>query len=133
MPSTRQRRVQELLVQQVAEIVRGELRDPGIGFITITDAEVTPDLRHAKVFFSVLGDKTQQEESGRALNRAAGYVRGEFGRRAQMRFVPEIRFVFDPSTERGMRISQLLEQAKQEERDAGGPAGAGGGGDTEGG
>jgi ribosome-binding factor A len=133
MSSTRQRRVQELLVQEVSEIIRREIRDPRVGFITITDAEVTPDLRHAKVFFSVLGEPSQQEESARALNRAAGFVRGEFARRAQMRYVPEIRFVYDPSSERGMRISQLLDQVKQEERDAGGAAEAGGSGDTEGG
>jgi ribosome-binding factor A len=118
MASTRQRRVQELLVQEISEIVRREMKDPRIGFVTITDAEVTADLRQARVFFSVLGDEKQREETVTALNRAAGFVRSEFARRAQMRFVPEIRFEFDPSAERGARISQLLEQVRRDEQDA---------------
>jgi ribosome-binding factor A len=132
MPSTRQRKVQELLVQEVSEIIRREIKDPRVGFVTITEAEVTPDLRHAKLYFTVLGDQAQRESSSQALNRAAGFVRGEFARRAQMRFVPEIKFVFDPSTERGMRISELLEQVRQEEQDAGPAAEAGGDGDRDG-
>ena len=126
MPSTRQRRVQELLVQDISEIVRRELKDPRVGFVTITEAEVTPDLRHARVFFSVLGTADQQAETAKALNRAAGFVRSEFARRAQMRFVPEIRFEFDPSAERGARISQLLEQVRQEDDNAARPSETGG-------
>ena len=131
MPTTRQRRVQELLVQEISDILRREMKDPRIGFVTITDAEVTSDLRHARVFFSVLGDQTQREETIKALNRGAGFVRSEFARRAQMRFVPEIRFEFDPSAERGIRISQLLEQVKRDEQDAGGAGEPGSGGDPE--
>lgn len=132
MATQRQRRVQELLVQEISEIIRRELKDPHIGFVTITDAEVSPDLRHAKVFYSVLGDPSSQEETGKALNRAAGFVRGEFGRRAQMRFVPEIRFFFDPSVERGARIQELLEQAKRQDEDAARAAGPGSDSDSEG-
>lgn len=131
MPSTRQRRVQELLVQEISNIIRREIKDPRVGFVTITDAEVSPDLRHARVFFSVLGDASQQEETTRALNRAAGFVRSEFAHRAQMRYVPEIRFEFDSSIERGARISQLLEQVKQDDEHAGQPAEPGGDRDTE--
>src|SRR5947209_8118944 len=126
MPSTRQKKVQELLVQEISEIVRRELKDPRIGFVTITDAEVSPDLRHARVFFSVLGDPAEQETTTQALNRAAGFVRSEFARRAQMRFVPQIRFAFDPGIERGARISQLLEQVKQDEERPEGAAEGGG-------
>ena len=118
-------------MQDISEIVRREIKDPRVGFVTITDAEVTPDLRYARVFFSVLGDATQQAETSKALNRAAGFVRSEFARRAQMRFVPEIRFEFDPSAERGARISQLLEQVRQEDDNAARPAEAGGSTDTE--
>jgi len=125
MPSTRQRRVQELLVQSISEIVRRELKDPRVGFVTITDAEVTPDLRHARVFYSVLGTAEQQADTEKALSRAAGFIRSEFARRAQMRYVPDLKFVFDPSAERGQRISQLLEQVRQDERPAEEPAPAG--------
>jgi ribosome-binding factor A len=118
MATTRQRKVQELLVQEISDIVRRELKDPRIGFVTITDAQVTPDLRHARVFFSVLGEAEQREETGKALNRASGFVRGEFARRAQMRYVPDIRFEFDTALERGLRISQLLEQVRQDDNSA---------------
>ena len=131
MPTTRQRRVQELLVQDISEIVRREIKDPRVGFVTITDAEVTPDLRYARVFFSVLGDATQQADTAKALNRAAGFVRSEFARRSQMRFVPEIKFEFDPSAERGARISQLLEQVRKQDDEAARPPEAGGGTDTD--
>ena len=132
MASQRQRKVQELLVQEISQIIRRELKDPHVGFVTITDAEVSPDLRHARVFYSVLGDQSQREETGKALNRAAGFIRGEFARRASMRYVPEIRFYFDASVEQGARIHQLLEQVKREDEDAARAAGAGGDGDPEG-
>lgn len=126
MPSTRQRKVQELLVQQIAEIVRREIQDPRVGFVTITDAEVTPDLRHARVFFSVLGDTTQCDDTTKALNRASGFIRSEFARRTEMRFVPDIKFQFDPSAERGARISQLLEQVRRDDEQAAGAPTLGG-------
>jgi ribosome-binding factor A len=132
MASQRQRKVQELLVQEISQIIRRELKDPHVGFVTITDAEVSPDLRHARVFYSVLGDQSQREETGKALNRAAGFIRGEFARRASMRYVPEIRFHFDTSVERGARIHELLEQVKREDEDAARAAGTGGDGDPEG-
>jgi ribosome-binding factor A len=116
MPTTRQRRVQELLVQEISDIVRRDLKDPRVGFLTITDAEVTPDLRHARVYFTVLGDHTQREETEKALKRAAGFIRAEFARRAQMRFVPELRFDYDAALERGTRIHELLEQVRRDER-----------------
>lgn len=135
MPTTRQRRVQEMLVQEISEIVRREMKDPRVGFVTLTEAEVSADLRHARVFFSVLGDAQQQEDTGKALNRAAGFIRGEFARRAQMRYVPEIRFEYDPSAIRALRISQLLEEVREDDErpiSTGGPDETGGGGDKEG-
>lgn len=113
MSTTRQLKVQELLVQEISDIVRREIKDPRVGFVTITDAEVTADLRHAKVFYSVLGDAEARTETAKALASAAGFVRGAFARRAEMRHVPEIRFVFDPSVERASRISQLLEEERR--------------------
>lgn len=121
---TRVRRIQELLVQEISEIIRRELKDPRIGFVTITDAEVSSDLKHAKVFYSVLGSAEERENTEWALERATGFVRSEFARRARMRFVPEIRFHFDPSGERGVRISQLLEQVRQDDEAARAAAGS---------
>jgi ribosome-binding factor A len=130
MPTTRQQKVQELLVQEISDIVRNEVRDPRVGFVTITDAQVTPDLRHARVFFSVLGETEKQAETATALNRAAGFIRSEFARRAQMRYVPDLRFEFDQAMEHGLRISQLLEQVRQDDEQAG-PIGPGDGADPE--
>jgi ribosome-binding factor A len=132
MPTTRQRRVQELLVQEISSIIRRDLKDPRIGFVTITDAEITPDLRHAKVFYSVLGKPEERAETGKALARAAGFIRSEFARRAQMRYVPDLRFEYDPSVERGARISQLLAQVREEDDEpATGEASASGEPDSE--
>jgi ribosome-binding factor A len=115
MPSTRQRRVQELLVQEISAILRREMKDPRIGFVTITDARITPDLRIARVFYSVLGDQAAREDTAKALLRATSFIRGEFARRAQLRFAPEIHFEFDTSIERGARLSQLLEQVRRDD------------------
>jgi ribosome-binding factor A len=131
MSSTRQRRVQELLVHEISVIVQRELKDPRIGFVTITDAEVSPDLRHARVFFSVLGETAQPAETAKALNRAAGFVRSEFARRAQMRYVPEIQFEYDPSVERGARLEQLLRQVRQDEEQSARAGDTGGDTDSE--
>jgi ribosome-binding factor A len=131
MPSTRQQKVQELLVQEISDIVRREVKDPRVGFVTITDAAVTPDLRQARVFFSVLGNPEQQADTVKALNRAAGFIRGEFARRAQMRYVPQLRFEFDASVERGVRIGQLLEQVRRDEQHSADAPEAGGGADPD--
>jgi ribosome-binding factor A len=131
MASTRQRRVQELLVKDISEIIRRELKDPDVGFVTITDAEVTPDLRHARVFFSVLGNEAQRVKTGKALNRAAGFIRSQFAHRAQLRFVPDLKFEFDSALEQGMRITELLAKVKQDDEEAGRVAEPGGSGDPD--
>ena len=97
-----------MLVHEISDILRREMRDPRIGFVTITGAEVTPDLRHARVFFTVLGEPDQRDETAKALNRAAGFIRSEFAQRAELRYVPDLRFEYDTAVERGLRISQLL-------------------------
>lgn len=112
MAHYRQQRVESLLVQQVSEIVRKEMKDPRIGFVTFTGAEVSPDLRHATLFYSVLGTEEDRAEVARALGGASGFIRGELGNRRLFRFVPEIKFAFDESIERGARIHELLKEVK---------------------
>ena len=113
--TTRQEKIEELLKVEISDIIRRELKDPRLGFITITDAEVTKDFRHAKVYISVLGDEKAKEESLAVLQRAAGFIRGEFGRRAYMKTIPEITFKMDTSVEQGARIFELLEQERRHE------------------
>ncbi len=106
--SVRQEKVQEQLVHEISEIIQRELGDPRIGFVTVTGAEISRDLRHAKVFVSVLGDDDARKQSLKVLNSASGMLRGEFTRRAHMRIAPELEFVFDTGIERGQRIFELL-------------------------
>jgi ribosome-binding factor A len=115
MATQRQLRVQELLVQEISDIVRRQVKDPRIGFVTITDAEVTPDLRQALVFISALGTPEEAAAALKGLNSAAGFIRSEFGRRASLRFNPTIEFRADPGIERGARIQELLASLREEE------------------
>ena len=104
----RQKRVAELIKQEVSDLVQHELKDPRIGFVTVTDAEISADLRHAKVFVSILdGDK---EETMAGLKAAEGFVRSEIGDRIRLRHTPEILFRYDDSIEKGVRIFELLEE-----------------------
>jgi ribosome-binding factor A len=115
--TTRQEKVKGLLKEEISDIIRRELKDPRLGFVTVTDAEVTADLRHAKVFVSILGDEKQRSDGMKALKSAAGFVRSEFAKRARMKVVPEIQFRFDDSVDQGVRIFELLEMIKKEEHE----------------
>lgn len=115
MPTQRQRRVQELLVQEISDIIRREVRDPRIGFLTVTDAEISPDLRNARVFVSTIGSPEELAEALKGLNRAAGFIRHEFARRANLRFTPTLEFRADTAIARGTRITELLASLHEEE------------------
>jgi ribosome-binding factor A len=111
----RQEKVERQIKIEVSEIIQREMKDPRLGFVTITDVEITPDLRHARVFFSVLGDEKQHADSLKALKSAAGFVRSELGKRIRMRVTPEIEFRVDESIEHGVHIFELLEKIKKDE------------------
>lgn len=113
--STRQERVQELLKVEISDIALRHIKDPRFGFVTITDVEVSKDMRHAKVFISVLGDDQQKKVSLEILQAAAGYIRGEFGRRVHMKIIPELSFRLDTAVEHGARIFELLDKVKRDE------------------
>ncbi|GAB6098849.1 30S ribosome-binding factor RbfA [Halanaerocella petrolearia] len=111
----RQQRVASLIKEEVSELLQREIKDPRIGFVSVTDVEVSGDLRHAKIFVSILdGDK---EETMEALESATGFVRTEIGKRIRLRHTPEVIFRYDNSIERGTRVFELLEDIKQEESD----------------
>lgn len=113
--TTRQERINGLLKTEISDIIMREIKDPRVGFVTITGADVSRDLRHAKVYVSVYGDEKQKEESLAVLQKAAGYIRGEFGRRAFLKIIPEISFKLDTAVEHGARIFELLQQVKPSE------------------
>jgi ribosome-binding factor A len=117
--STRQEKVKELLKIEVSDILRKEIKDPRLGFITITDAQVSKDLRHAKVFVSVMGTEEEKKTSLGILQGAAGFIRREFGHRVSMKVIPEIVFGFDTAVEQGSRIFELLQKVKHESEEPG--------------
>ena len=108
-------RVGERIKKELSQILQSELKDPRIGFVTVTGVEVTNDLSQATVYLSVLGSDEQKEETLKALGRGQGFIRSEIGRRIRLRHTPELIFKFDTSIEYGSRIEKLLQQINQEE------------------
>ena len=113
---TRPERVGQEIQVAIGELLtEGRLRDPRIGFITITGVKVSPDLRVAKVFYSMLGTDEQRAETQAGLDAAKGYVRREVTSRVQLRVSPEVFFVFDSSVSEGDKIDRLLKEVKAKE------------------
>lgn len=96
-------------------LTRGDVHDPGIGFITLTRVQVTPDLQLARVFYTTLGDPQARRETARALERATPFFRRQIGSRLRLRRVPEIEFRFDESVAHQDRIEQILRDLREEE------------------
>lgn len=107
-------RVNELVKREVSEIIRVELQDPRIQMVTITDVSVSPDLRHARVSFSVLNGEQEAQTTLNGLNRAKGLIRKMLGKRVVMRYTPEIEFVHDKSVEYGAFIEEKLREINNE-------------------
>src|SRR3954462_13978641 len=106
--SDRMRRVNEAVREVVSEGL-GDLKDPRIGFVTVTAVETSPDLRHARVLVSVLGNRQERDESLAGLQRAHGVLQAEIARVTHMKRMPELKFVYDEIVEKGMRINEILE------------------------
>lgn len=106
----RAERLQEFLRVELSQIIQQQLKDPRIGFVSITDVEVSEDLRHARVFVSVLGDDDAKAHTMTGLHSAQGFIRGEVARRMQTRYTPEIAFKLDQSIERGTRVVTLIRE-----------------------
>lgn len=104
----RPERLAEVIKKEVSDLLR-QMKDPRIGFVTVTTVEVSPDLRYAKVFVSVLGNGTEQDASFKALQRAQGFVRSELGKRIRLRHTPEVSFVLDRSIVEGTRLIQIID------------------------
>jgi ribosome-binding factor A len=105
----RMRRVNEAVREVVSARLAEGLRDPRIGFVTVTAVETSPDLRHARVFVSVLGDEQQRADTLAGLASAHGVIQQAVGSELRMKRTPTLQFVFDESIDRGMRITELLE------------------------
>jgi len=103
-------RVADQLRAELAQLLSREVHDPGIGFVTLTRVQVSPDLQAARVFYTTLGDETARGNSARALQRAVPFLRRQIGRRLRLKRVPELTFIYDASVAGQDRIEQLLHE-----------------------
>ena len=106
-------RIGDQIRAEIADILVRRIKDPRIGFVTVTAVEVTDDLRHAKVFVSMLGEASQQTKTMRGLLQASGFIRTELGKRLRLKFLPQLSFHLDESTQKAAHILQLLEEIKK--------------------
>jgi ribosome-binding factor A len=113
--SHRANRVGEQMKKELGDIIGRKIKDPRIGFVTVTDVEVTGDLQQAKVYISVLGDEEQRENTLKGLAKAKGFIRTEIGNRIRLRKTPEIVFEWDESIDYGNRINTLLHELHKDD------------------
>src|SRR5947209_5255812 len=118
MPTRRQVQVAEEIQQIISLLLQREMKDPRIGFVTVTQVEVTQDLKYARIFVSVMGTQEEQQATMAALASGRGFMRRELASRMEIRFVPELQFRLDRGIEYSDRINRLLNDLKQAETDA---------------
>jgi ribosome-binding factor A len=114
MATRRQRQVAELLHEEISQLLQYNAKDPRLGFVTVTGVEVTPDLRWADVYITVLGDDEDTESTLEGLASAAGYFRYQMNQSLSLRYIPELRFRLDKSLEYGLHIDNLLDKIKDQ-------------------
>lgn len=112
----RMRRVNESIRQVLSEGV-GQLKDPRIGFVTVTGVETTPDLRHARVYVSVLGSESKRERTVTALQSAHAVLQARVARELRLKRTPQLAFEYDPSVERGVRMTKLIDELAPDDSD----------------
>jgi ribosome-binding factor A len=123
MASQRIERVQKLLRSEISTILLRKSKDPRVGMVTVTEVDVSPDLKNARVFFSVLGDSEAESAAEAGLRRAAGFVRSELMKVLHLRPMPVLEFEIDRALERGSRTLDLLDRIRHEHEDHGPVAG----------
>ena len=117
MSNVRATRVGEQMKKEIGQILQQELKDPRIGFVTVTGVDVTGDLQQAKVYISVLGNDDEKENTLKGLAKATGFIRSEIGKRIRIRKTPEIFFEFDESIDYGNRIEHLIQELNKKDSD----------------
>ena len=113
MTTDRMRRVNEALREVLSARIAAGLKDPRIGFVTVTSVDISPDLRHGRVYVSVLGTEEEREDSLEGLRSSAGYLQSVIGSEVRMKRTPTLEFVHDDSIDHGFRISELLEEGDE--------------------
>ena len=122
MNEQRARRLADRIQVIVAEMLERRIKDPRLGFVTVTDVRVTGDLREATVFYTVMGDQAEQEATAQALASATGLIRSEVGKQTGIKFTPTIAFVADAVPENAAHIEDLLRQARERDAEVAGMA-----------
>ena len=110
--SGRPEKLGDLIQRELSDLLHRDVRDPRVGMVTITAVDVSPDLSHAKVYFTTLS-KEHIDEAREGLQRAAGFLRSQLARRVKLYTTPELRFVYDESVERGDRLSRLIDSTRE--------------------
>ena len=110
MTGDRMRRVDEAMREVLSDAITSQIKDPRVGFVTVTSVDTSPDLRHARVYVSVLGDDSVRRRSLAGLDSAHGFLQRRVASELRLKHTPTLQFVYDPSTDRGMRIAELLEE-----------------------
>lgn len=114
MKYKRSKRVQELLLEEISKLIQFELKDPRIGFATLTGVDLTDNLKHARVFVSIIGDDKQKQETLKGLQSARGFIRSWLGKNLFLKYIPELDFQLDQTAERAQNISRLLNEIHPE-------------------
>jgi ribosome-binding factor A len=109
MATARMRRVNEVIRQVLGDVITTELKDPRVGFVTVTDVDTSPDLRTARVYVSVLGGEPEREQALAGLHSSHGFLQGKIAAELRMKRTPTLTFHYDDSVDRGVRISRLLD------------------------
>lgn len=119
LPYKRSQRVSDLLREEIADIIFHKLKDPRIGFVTVTGTDVTDDLKMAFVYISILKEKEEEKKTTLdILNSAKSFIRSELSKRLKMKFIPSIKFKLDSSIEYGSRIENLLNEIRRKSEDS---------------
>ncbi len=112
MPGDRMRRVDEAMREVLSDAITASIKDPRVGFVTVTAVETSPDLRHARVFVSVLGDDTVRRRSMNGLESAHGYLQRRVASELRLKNTPTLQFLYDDSADRGLRIAELIDEER---------------------
>ena len=116
MVSVKQKRLEGIIRKNISEIIQFGVKDPDVGFVTITDVQVSNDHSYAKVYVTFLGQNPRMQAGLRALNRAAGFIRSELSKRMTIRRVPELSFVIDETEMNGRHIDEIIARIHREEK-----------------
>ena len=108
----RSQRIQELILEEISKLIQRGLKDPRIGFATLTHIELSDNLKHAKVHVSVMGDETEKEETLKALISARGFIRNQLGKNLHLKYIPELEFKRDDSADRVEKITKILNELR---------------------